>query len=227
MAREAIHRKGKLSKQIKALLQVKLLPFPSYLFIKILWLTIKADFVHGDNLASFLEKKKPFILAFWHGTLLLMVHAFKSEKRTFLVSFHRDGELITRVIKKFGIEATRGSTTKGGTKALLSLVRRARHGYSIAFTPDGPRGPQRKVQQGIIELARISSIPIIPVGFWAGRAKKLNSWDSFIVPYPFSKVAFCYGKPIFVSEENKKKAVKVLEEALNEAEEKAKSACYG
>jgi lysophospholipid acyltransferase (LPLAT)-like uncharacterized protein len=212
----------RFSKKLKEFFQITVLPLPSYLLIRILWATVRVRFTGKENLEPFLEQKKPFIFAFWHGTLLLMVYAFKSEKRTFLVSFHRDGELITRVIRRFGIEATRGSTTRGGVKALLSLVRRARRGYSIAFTPDGPKGPPKKVQQGVVELARLTGIPVVPVGFCAKHAIKMNSWDSFLVPLPFTKAAFCYGKPVIIGDEQRKNGMMLVEKALNEAEENAK-----
>jgi len=211
-----------LAKKLKEFFQVSALPLPSYIFIKLLWMSVRARFSGEENIRPFIEKKEPFIFAFWHGTLLLMVFAFRSDKRTFLVSFHRDGELITRVIKRFGIEATRGSTTRGGVKALLHLVKRARQGYSIAFTPDGPKGPARKAQQGVVELARLSGLPVIPVGFCAARAKAMNSWDSFLVPMPFTKVAFHYGRPLKIGDEERKSGAAAVEKALREAEETAR-----
>jgi lysophospholipid acyltransferase (LPLAT)-like uncharacterized protein len=193
---------------------------PAYLFIVFLKITLKIKFIGNENIEQFVSKGKNYILCFWHGSLLLMIYAFKGEKRTFLVSFHRDGELITKVIKRFGVEATRGSSSKGGTKALLSLLRKAKSGYSIAFTPDGPKGPARKAQSGVVELARLSNLPIIPVGFYAKKFKKMNSWDSFLVPYPFTKAAFCYGEPIYVKEKGVNYIAKI-EESLNEAEKRA------
>lgn len=213
-------------KKFKEFIETKILPFPSYLFIVFLRLTLKVKFSGMENIEGFGFNKKNYILAFWHGNLLLMVYAFRGDKKTFLVSYHRDGELITKVIKRFGIEATRGSTTRGGLKAMLMLLRKARAGFSIAFTPDGPKGPLRKVQNGIIELARLSKLPIIPVGFYAKKFKELNSWDSFKIPYPFTKVAFHYEKPILV-EGNIKNYNLIIEEALNRAEEVAKSVVLG
>lgn len=200
-----------------------ILPSPSYILIRLLWLTVRAKFIGFENIEPFGFTGKNYILCFWHGNLLLMIYAFRGDKRTFLVSFHRDGELITKVIKRFGVEATRGSTSKGGAKALLSLLRKAKKGYSIAFTPDGPKGPARKVQNGVVELARLSKLPIICVGFWAKKFKKLNSWDSFVVPCPFTKVVFCYESPIYV-EQKGVNYTKLIEEKLGKAEQQAKDA---
>ena len=221
MVKKLKKEKRPLSKKLRDFFETRILPLPAYFFIRILWASVRARFAGEENIAPFLEKKKPFIFSFWHGTLLLMVYAFRGEKRTFLVSFHRDGELITRVIRRFGIDATRGSTTRGGVKALLSLVRRARQGYSIAFTPDGPKGPAKKAQQGVVELARLSGLPVIPVGFSAGKAFRMRSWDSFVVPFPFSRVAFCYGKPVKIGDDDRKTGAGVIESALNDAERSA------
>lgn len=220
MAEKSASKKG-FFKKLREFFQVAILPIPAYLFIIILRITLKIKFIGTENIEQFVSKGKNYILCFWHGSLLLMIYAFKGEKRTFLVSFHRDGELITKVIKRFGVEATRGSSSKGGTKALLSLLRKAKNGYSIAFTPDGPKGPARKAQSGVVELARLSNLPIIPTAFYAKKCKKLNSWDSFVVPYPFTKAAFCYGEPIYVKEKGVNYLAKI-EESLEDAENKAK-----
>lgn len=221
MAKKRKKEKTPFRKKLRDFFLVRVLPLPSYIFIRLLWASVRARFGGEENIRPFLERKEPFIFAFWHGALLLMVYAFRSEKRTFLVSFHRDGELITRVIGKFGIEATRGSTTRGGVKALLSLVRRARQGYSIAFTPDGPKGPAKKAQQGVVELARLSGAPVIPVGFHAKKARMLGSWDSFIVPRPFTRVSFYYGEPVRIGEGERKSGAGMIEKALADAENRA------
>ena len=110
-------------------------------------------------------------MAFWHGTLLLMVYAYVGKKLTFLVSWHRDGELVTRVMNHFGMDPTRGSTSKGGLRALHALLKKAKQGYDIAFTPDGPKGPARVAQMGVVQTARLSGLPIIPIGMAALKKK--------------------------------------------------------
>lgn len=218
-------KKG-FSKNLKDILYKVVLPLPSYLLIKLLYKSVRAHFHGKEKVEKILKEGKNYILCFWHGTLLLMVYAFLGKKRTFLVSYHRDGELITRVIKRFGIEATRGSTTRGAIKAFLSLLKKARQNYSIAFTPDGPRGPARSVHNGIIELARRAEIPIVPVGFFAKNKIILNSWDSFIIPMPFTKIVYYYGDPLYVTDEEKNYTT-ILEEEMKKAEEMAKSICIG
>jgi lysophospholipid acyltransferase (LPLAT)-like uncharacterized protein len=94
------------------------------------------------------------------------------KRLTFLVSWHRDGELITRVMKRFGMNPTRGSSTRGGLRALYALIKKVRDGYDIAFTPDGPRGPARAAQMGVVQTARLSGLPVVPIGMGALKKKR-------------------------------------------------------
>ncbi len=130
-----------LRKRLKQALLLRLAPFLGALFIRLLHRTLKIKMV-GAGVAEEIEARGgQYIMAFWHGTLLLMVYAYVGKKLTFLVSWHRDGELVTRVMNRFGMDPTRGSTSKGGLRALHALLKKVKQGYDIAFTPDGPKGP--------------------------------------------------------------------------------------
>jgi len=139
-----------------------------------------------------------FILAFWHRHLLLMPYAYKGRRISVLVSQSTDGELIARTVARLGIDSSRGSSSRGGIAGMRSLLRKAAEGWDIAFTPDGPRGPLREVQAGVILAAAATGLPILPVAVAATRAKLLRSWDRFVVPLPFSTVHFVYGEPLAV-----------------------------
>jgi lysophospholipid acyltransferase (LPLAT)-like uncharacterized protein len=115
-----------------------------------------------------------------------------------MISRHRDGEFIARTFKLFGIDSVRGSTTRGGLGALRGMVRFFETGANLAITPDGPQGPRHTVQMGVIELARLTSAPIIPAACSASRKKVFKTWDHFILPFPFCEVAYMWGEPIFV-----------------------------
>jgi lysophospholipid acyltransferase (LPLAT)-like uncharacterized protein len=115
------------------------------------------------------------------------------------VSRSRDGELIARTVARLGIDSSRGSTTRGGAAGLRELLRKAREGYDLAFTPDGPKGPVSEVQPGVILAAAATGLPIQPVALAASRARRLRSWDRFLVPLPFSTVHFVYGEPLDVA----------------------------
>ena len=163
--------KGRPKKRVKTFLMTKVAPLPGALFVKALWSTLRVSYVGRDIPEGIHASGRPYIMAFWHGTLLMMIFACVRKRLTFLVSWHRDGELVTRVMQKFGVEPTRGSSTKGGARALQQLVRRTREGFDIAFTPDGPKGPARDVQLGVIQTAKLAGVPILPVGFAALKKK--------------------------------------------------------
>jgi lysophospholipid acyltransferase (LPLAT)-like uncharacterized protein len=115
-----------------------------------------------------------------------------------LVSEHRDGEIIARIIAKLGVDAARGSTTRGGSRALLTLIRALQDGRIAAFTPDGPRGPRRVLQPGLLAAARRARVPIVLIGCASNRAWRFGSWDQFMLPKPFATVHLVYTTPTLV-----------------------------
>jgi lysophospholipid acyltransferase (LPLAT)-like uncharacterized protein len=178
---------------------------------------------HGDGqLRAWEREGKPFILAFWHRHLLLMPYAYRGRRISVLVSQSRDGELIARTVARLGIDSSRGSSSRGGMAGMRSLLRKASDGWDIAVTPDGPRGPLREVQPGVILAAAATGLPIQPVAIAASRAKLLRSWDRFMVPLPFSAVHFVYGEPLTVQRRgNLEAAAAELKARLDAAEEAA------
>jgi len=175
---------------------------------------------HGDEeLRGWEREGKPFILAFWHRHLLVMPYAYRGRRISVLVSQSRDGELIARTVARLGIDSSRGSSSRGGMAGMRTLLRKAADGWDIAFTPDGPRGPLREVQPGVILAAAATGLPIQPVAIAASRAKLLRSWDRFLVPLPFSKVHFVYGEPLVVERRgNLEAAAAELKRRLDAAE---------
>lgn len=154
---------------------------------------------HGDGPVRKMERSgERFILAFWHRHLLLMPYAYRGKRISVLVSQSRDGELIARTVARLGIDSSRGSSSRGGAVGMRTLLRKGAEGYDLAFTPDGPRGPACEVQPGVILAAAATGFPIQPVAVAATRAKRLNSWDRFLVPLPLSTVHFVYGEPLAV-----------------------------
>jgi lysophospholipid acyltransferase (LPLAT)-like uncharacterized protein len=144
----------------------------------------------------------PFVLAMWHGRLFMLDFLRPTGRAIVtLISGHRDGLLISR-IAYFGtlgkIRTVTGSSSRGGSKAIRELVRHARAGESIFVTPDGPRGPNMRAQRGVIEIARLAKLPILPVSASAKRRTQRKSWDRFMVPYPFTRVTVRWGDPIHV-----------------------------
>ncbi len=149
--------------------------------------------------ARFWDADKPFIGAFWHGRLLMMPCCWRQGKAIrVLISLRGEGPLIAAVISHFDLGAVYGSSTQGGTRALRALARASAEGNSVAVTPDGPLGPRMRVARGIISLARMTGLPILPVSYSARRAAVLKSWDSLLVPYPGSGGAIIWGEPVSV-----------------------------
>lgn len=175
-----------------------LLAWAGAAFIRLLRVTVRLRF-HGDATVRGWELEgRHFVLAFWHRHLLLMRYAYRGPKMSVLVSRSRDGELIARVMQRLGISTSRGSTSRGGAAGLRDLLRRARGGWDLAVTPDGPRGPLREVQPGVILAAAASGLPVIPVAIAASRRRELGSWDRMLVPLPGSRVHVVYGEPLEV-----------------------------
>jgi len=115
-----------------------------------------------------------------------------------MASRSRDGELVARFVPRFGFKTVRGSTTRGGSDALRRLARLLRWGQEVAVVPDGPLGPRGVVQSGVIALARITGVPILPLAFSAFPAWRLRSWDEFLIPKPFARATVCFGPPLWV-----------------------------
>lgn len=152
-----------------------------------------------EQARPFWERRAPLIYAIWHGRILMIPAIYgRAHAVNVMASRSRDGELVARFARRFGFEAVRGSTTRGGSEALRALARRLRHGREVAVVPDGPLGPRGVVQPGVIALARITGAPIVPLAFSAYPAWRLRSWDEFLIPKPFARGAVCFGPPLFV-----------------------------
>jgi len=130
------------------------------------------------------------IIAFWHGRQVMLPLTYGGAGLDILVSQHRDGELISRAMRPFGFSTARGSTTRGGAMALRVLVAAGRRGRDLAITPDGPKGPREVVQSGVIQLARLTGLPIFPVAFGASKKKFSTHGMVSSCPLPFRKGCF-------------------------------------
>lgn len=140
-------------------------------------------------------RKAPYVLALWHHDVLSMIWAHRNQQIAVLVSEHGDGEIIARVIEWLGNNTVRGSSTRGGTRALIGIIRALERGASAAITPDGPRGPRHIWQPGVLTAARRANAPIVCVGIAVSRAWRFNSWDRFVLPKPFARITIAYADP--------------------------------
>jgi len=151
-----------------------------------------------ENYDQFWRAGKPVVFTLWHGRLLPCTHFHRHNGVVTLISQHRDGEYITRVVRRWGFTAVRGSTTRGGLDALRELIQHVRAGRSLAITPDGPKGPREKMKPGPVLIAQRTGAPIIPVVSGASRASYFGGWDRFMIPHPFARLRISYGEPVFV-----------------------------
>jgi lysophospholipid acyltransferase (LPLAT)-like uncharacterized protein len=139
-----------------------------------------------------------YIYAFWHEHLFMPACVYGRPDTAVLIGQHADGEIIAQVAERFGFRVVRGSTTRGGTAALLQMLRKGWGARHLAITPDGPRGPRRKCQFGAVYLASRTGLPIVVGGFGFSHCWRAGSWDRFAVPLPFSRVRCVTAHPIRV-----------------------------
>jgi lysophospholipid acyltransferase (LPLAT)-like uncharacterized protein len=141
--------------------------------------TMRIETVNAEGIMGRWRRGEASIIAFWHGRQLMLPLAYHGSGITILISRHRDGELISRAMVAFGFAAARGSTTRGGAVGLRALVDAGRKGRDLAVTPDGPRGPREIAQPGVIQLARMSGLPIVPLAFGASKKKSFTPGMGF------------------------------------------------
>lgn len=134
----------------------------------------------------------PMVIVLWHGELLPILWQHRDQGISVLISTHADGEIIARICKSLGCRTVRGSSSRGGARALLELVRELEGGHEVAVTPDGPRGPRREFAPGAVVAAMRAGVPVIAFGATVDRAWRLRSWDRFVIPKPFAKVSIAY-----------------------------------
>lgn len=156
--------------------------------------------VEGGALpAAYWRAEKPFILAFWHGRLLMMPYCWNPRARiNMLISRHIDGQLIAHTVTHFGIATVAGSSSRGGTAALRAIVKTLKAGECAGFTPDGPRGPRMRASIGLVNAAKLAGVPILPCSYATRRRRVLASWDRFLLALPFSRGVFLWGEPVLV-----------------------------
>jgi len=159
----------------------------------------------------------PVIYAVWHGQILLLPLLYGRRAVCVLASRSRDGEMLTRYIGRFGIEAVRGSSSRGGAAALRHLARWLKRGHEVVIVPDGPRGPAEVVKPGIVGLARLSGAAIVPVAVGASSEWRLGSWDGFRIPRPFARCIARFGEPIHVARVVDRRAEEAAREEVEAA----------
>ena len=161
------------------------------------------------------------VYATWHQRMSYFARYFRGRKIAILISGSRDGEFAARIASRLGFDSVRGSSTRGGTRALRETIRRLRAGGQIGFLTDGPQGPARVAKLGPLVVARDTQAPLIPVVWGVDRAWLFNSWDRFLVPKPFARIAVRFEAPLWIPRRTGMEELEtfrgVLEQRLNDA----------
>ena len=189
-----------------------------YILMWLIFLTCKKSYT-----PNFLPQNG-CVVVFWHGRLSFMSFAYRrwwsSQNRKqgkVIISDHKDGELITRIINFFGIGTIRGSSSKGGARALIEALREIKQGHDVIITPDGPRGPRHSVADGAAVIAQKSSCEIYALNFEANSFWEFKSWDKMILPKPFSTINFSLSAPFSVANLEQKEAKEKIQNELWQA----------
>ena len=171
-----------------------------HLYIRLVYATNRWTVEGGEVPHRLREEGQSFILAFWHGRLLMIPMAWQRlAPMHMLISAHRDGRIIADAVTYFGVHSIAGSSRRGGSAALRMMLKRLAEGECVGITPDGPRGPAMQASSGIINVARLARVPIVPIVFATSRRRVLQSWDRFHLALPFGRGAFLWGEPIEVA----------------------------
>ncbi len=183
------------------------------LLLRALGASWRVRWIGREHTAALKSGRQNWIYAFWHGGIPALIYTHRRQGVKVLVSTHRDGELVARMIVKMGFKAVRGSTTRGGGSALFELAG-LKDGAPLGVAPDGPRGPARRVHPGVVYLAQRSGLPIVPLASASAPCWRARSWDRFTVPLPLSRCVVGYAEPLWVPADARGEAIENLRAEL-------------
>ena len=217
-------------KNLSQWLLLNLAPPCAALLIRAIALLSRKEIIGAESVRDIWHSGDAVILSTWHDQLLMIPQGYDGPGGQILISRSRDGELIARTVKYLGHQAVRGSSSRGGGAAFKQLLRLAKQPFDIGITPDGPRGPRHEIKDGVVQLARLSGRAVVPVALVASRGHRFASWDRFLLPYPFGRLVFCYGEPLYCQRDEDPEQFKLkLQQAMvdNHCRAKARLESYG
>ena len=207
-------------------LRFALLAFLGRAVIPFIGSTLRLTVRKEKSLARLQRKGGRVVYAIWHGRMLGLILTQRGKCVSALISQHRDGDYIAKIAQSLGFNPIRGSTAKSGARALKEMVREGVRGRDLAVTPDGPRGPVYRAKMGVVKLAQLTKMPMVPVAFSSSRALVFKSWDRFLLPLPFSRCVILFGAPIWADSATELDAIRVrLEESLTDLNAEAEKLC--
>jgi len=196
-----------------------------YYIINALCKSLKISRINDEAIKNLKSKNQNYVLAFWHGTMLLPWYLHGSPDFVGLTSQSKDGDLLAKILRNWKYKVIRGSSSTGGDEALDIMIEHAENNYSIAVTPDGPRGPRHKFKAGAVITAKKTNVPVVLAGVGFKRKKILKNWDQFEIPYFFSEAKIIFSDPVYVSSnlsyEETSSVILKCEEKLNELQRQA------
>ena len=204
---------------------IYLIDYILYFTILLIGTTVRFEEVDGwtdgdaagyESYEKAFENMSPGVFAFWHNRIFLMTYFWRKFNGAIMSSQSFDGEYISRTAQRFGYGVIRGSSTRGGSKALKKMIALTKKGIRVSFTIDGPKGPRYKVKPGALLLAKQSGVPIGPTIIEAKKYWTIDSWDKLQIPKPFTKAKVFVAKPVFVSPEADKKEMKAKRQELQD-----------
>ncbi|MBV9203679.1 MAG: lysophospholipid acyltransferase family protein [Alphaproteobacteria bacterium] len=169
-------------------------------YIRLVYATNRWSVEGGEQPRRLTGEGRSFIVAFWHGRLLMMPVAWhRLTAFHMLISAHPDGRIIAGAMTYFDIDTIAGSTRRGGSAAFRTMLKRLKEGACVGITPDGPRGPAMQASVGIVNIARRAQVPILPLAYATSRRRVLGTWDRFHLALPFGRGVYLWGEPIEIS----------------------------
>jgi lysophospholipid acyltransferase (LPLAT)-like uncharacterized protein len=166
--------------------------------VGILMRTVRFSVENAEAVAALLTARAPFVLVFWHGSMLWPWWRFRHCNAAALVSMSSDGQLLADILRRWGYTVVRGSSSRGSKEAMQAMRDIVRAGHVLCVTPDGPRGPRHEMKMGAVRVAQTMNIPLVIVSVGYVRGRHLRSWDRFEIPLPFSRSYVHFSSPITI-----------------------------
>jgi len=189
------------------LLHTHIAPNAAYFLSRSILSTCKLSIDNGEYFENRAREGKNMIFCSWHSRLIVLPYyyynLYKFTNLSMMVSKSKDGEIMKRMLEKYKIEAIRGSSTRGGSSAVKTMIRIAKSGKDTAISLDGSKGPRYIIQPGALLLAQITGLPLIPLTFDTTKKKVLNTWDKMIIPLPFGHIYAKFADPVFIPRDTK------------------------
>ncbi|MEN8213315.1 MAG: lysophospholipid acyltransferase family protein [Pseudomonadota bacterium] len=209
-------------------LKLFLIPWLYKVVVSLIMLSCRVTFIGREVEEPLKQQGKTWIYTAWHENTATAVWAKRNDKVAMMASDSKDGEIIARGIRLFGNIPVRGSASRGGAKAVKAMVRLLKEGHLAAITPDGPRGPLRQLQSGVLYISLLAGSPIVPFHVVASREWVFPSWDRHRLPKPFSRVIGAVGAPYVVDRQRLKQdeagVIAEVEELMQQNVERAEQA---